>query len=209
MKKFLLINFLLITSLNFSQTLLETIDLPSGTFYNYAYGMVYDNGKYWLSSSSSSAGQGILNAVDDTGTQVATINITYPGMQESQGLAFDGTYFWYIDRKTARCDIFKVDQSGTVLDSITSSQLFGGSWYMGGAGWDGTGLWISIYYPNSSAALYKVDVNTKTIIDTISTFGTQPQGITVKGDTLFYDMDDNEGDEEKIYAVDLATEDTL
>ena len=29
-------------------------------------------------------------------------------MQESQGLAFDGTDFWYIDRKTARNDIFKV-----------------------------------------------------------------------------------------------------
>ncbi|MGB5289694.1 MAG: choice-of-anchor D domain-containing protein, partial [Ignavibacteriaceae bacterium] len=56
---------------------------------------------------------------------------------------------------------------------------------------------------------YKVDINTKTIIDTIFTYGTQPQGITVKGDTLFYVTDDNEGDPEIIFAVDLATEDTL
>ena len=209
MKKFLLLHLLLISSLSFSQTLLETIDLPSGTFYNYGYGLTYENGKYWLSSSSTSAGLGILNAVDATGAQVATINITYPGMQESQGLAFDGTNFWYVDRKTARCDIFKVAPDGTVLDSITSSQLFGASWYMGGAGWEGTYLWVSVYYPNTNAALYKIDVSAKTVVDTIPTYGTQPQGITVKGDTLFYVMDDNEGDPEIIFAVDLATEDTL
>ena len=209
MKRFILLFVLSLSAISYSQTLLETIDLPAGTFYNYGYGLVYNDGKYWISSGSSTAGLGIINAVDATGAQVATINITYPGMQESQGLAFDGTNFWYIDRKTARCDIFKVSPVGTVLDSITSSQLFGSSVYMGGAAWDGTGLWISLYYPNTSAALYKVDVNTKTIIDTIQTYGTQPEGITVKGDTLLYSMDDNEGDPEKIFAVDLATKDTL
>ncbi len=209
MKRFILFLVLFLSAISYSQTLLETIDLPAGTFYNYGYGLVYNDGKYWISSGSSTAGLGIMNAVDATGAQVATINITYPGMQESQGLAFDGTNFWYIDRKTARCDIFKVSPAGTVLDSITSSQLFGSSVYMGGAAWDGTGLWISLYYPNTSAALYKVDVNTKTIIDTIQTYGTQPEGITVKGDTLLYSMDDNDGDPEKIFAVDLATEDTL
>jgi hypothetical protein len=209
MKKFLLFYLLLISSFNFSQTLIETVNLPSGTFWDYGYGMVYNNGKYWLSSNSSSAGRGVLNAVDDVGTQVATININYPGIHESQGLACDGTNFWYIERKTARCDIFKVDQSGTVLDSITSSQLFGNSWYMGGAGWDGSYLWVSIYYPDVNAGLYKIDVTSKTIIDTISVFGLQPQGITFRGDTLFYVMDGFQGDDEKIYAVDLTTEDTL
>ena len=210
MKKFLLIIILLISSLNYSQTLLETINLPSGTFYNSGYGLAYENGKYWISSSSTSAGLGILNAVDATGAQVATINITYPGMQESQGLAFDGTNFWYVDRKNARCDIFKVSPSGVVLDSITSLQLFGASnFLLGGAGWDGTYLWVSVYYPNPNAALYQIDVSSKTIMDTIFTYGTQPQGITVKGDTLFYDMDDNEGHDERVYAVDLSTEDTL
>ena len=172
MKRIFISSLILFSCLSFSQTLVQTVDLPSGTFYNYAYGLAYENGKYWISSSSSSAGLGLLNAVDANGNQVSSINITYPGMQESQGLAFDGTNFWYVDRKTARSDIFKVAPDGTVLDSMTTSQLFGSSKYLGGAGWDGTHLWVSVYYPNNDAALYSIDVNAKTIVDTITTYGT-------------------------------------
>jgi outer membrane protein assembly factor BamB len=201
---------LLCFTVSYSQTLLETINLPVGTFYNYGYGLVYNNGKYWISSGSSSgAGDGLIKAVDNTGTEVDQININYPAMRYSQGLAFDGTNFWYVERRSSQFNLFKVAPDGTVLDSIKTTQLFGASKYLGGAGWDGTGLWISVYYPNNEAALYKVDVNTKTIVDTIQTFGEQPQGITVKGDTLFYVMDDNDGDDEVVYAVDMATKDTL
>ncbi len=54
----------------FSQTLLETIDLPPGGYWNYGYGMVYGISKYWVFSSSSSAGNGIIKAVDNTGAEV-------------------------------------------------------------------------------------------------------------------------------------------
>jgi len=209
MKTLVTIVTILLSTLSYSQTLLETIDLPAGDFYKYGYGLVYDSGKYWISSSSTNAGAGLIKAVDETGTEVSQIIFNYPTMKKSQGLTYDGTNFWYIERRTARCDLFKVAPDGTVLDSITSVQLFGTSKYLGGAGWDGTGLWISLYYPNDEAALYKVDVNAKTIVDTIQTYGAQPQGITIKGDTLFYDMDDNDGDDERVFAVDLATEDTL
>src|SRR5690554_2861638 len=196
MKKFYIL-FIILNIYSYSQTLIDVIDLPSGAYWNSAYGMVYENSSYWISSSSTSA-QGLFYAVDDEGNIIDTYTVNYPGMQESQGLAFDGANFWYVDRKTARCDIFKLDQNGNVLDSITSAQLFGSSVYMGGAAWDGTGLWISVYFPNADAALYKIDVASKSITDTIFTFGQQPQGITVKGDTLFYVMDDNDGDIEKI-----------
>jgi len=208
MKKFILSIALLLGSTNYSQTLLETIDLPTGDFWNSAYGMVYYNSKYWISSSHFQDGVGNFRAVDETGVQVDQVIINYPTMRASQGLAFGGTDFWYVERKTARCDLFKVAPDGTVLDSIFTASL-GGPFYLGGAAWDGTGLWISVYYPNDDAALYKVDVTSKSIIDTIPTFGTQPAGITIKGDTLFYVMDDFEGDDEKIYAVDLSTKDTL
>ena len=209
MKTLVTIVTILLSTLSYSQTLLETVDLPAGDFYKYGYGLVYDSGKYWISSSSTNAGAGLIKAVDETGTEVDQIIFNYPTMKKSQGLAYDGTNFWYIERRTAQCDLFKVAPDGTVLDSITTVQLFGASKYLGGAGWDGTGLWISLYYPNNEAALYKIDINTKTIVDTIQTFGAQPQGITVKGDTLFYVMDDNDGDDERVFAVDLATEDTL
>jgi len=209
MKKFLLFYLLFISCLNYSQTLLETVNLPAETFYNYGYGLVYENGKYWISSSSSSTGDGVIKAVNSSGNEVDQLHINYPTMRNSQGLAFDGTDFWYVERKTARCDIFKVTSTGIVIDSLLSSELFGSSVYMGGAAWDGTGLWISVYYPDSKAALYQINVAARAIVDTIPVFGIQPQGITVKGDTLFYVMDGFQGDDEKVYAVDLATEDTL
>ena len=208
MKKLYFILFLLLCTTGFSQSLVETVNLPSETFFNYGYGLVYDGSSYWISSESSTTGSGVLKSVDASGNYLTTITINYPGIRASQGLAYDGTDFWYVERKTARCDLYKVSAAGNVLDSIPI-QSIGGSWYLGGAAWDGTGLWISVYYPNNLAALYKVDVTAKQIVDTIQVFGTQPTGITVKGDTLFYVMDGFEGDPENIYAVDLATKDTL
>ena len=64
-------------------------------------------------------------------------------------------------------------------------------------------------HPDASAALYKINVAARAIVDTISVIGLQPQGITVKGDTLFYVMDGFQGDDEKIYAIDLNTENIL
>ncbi|HRP91629.1 MAG TPA: choice-of-anchor D domain-containing protein [Ignavibacteriaceae bacterium] len=211
MKKIFFLFFLLATFIN-SQTLINTVNLPSGTFWSSGYGLVYDNSKYWISSSSST-GRGVIYAVDEDGLLVDTVLINYPSMRESQGLAYDGTNFWYVERKTARCDLFKVDNNGNVLDSITSTQLFGGSWYFGGAAWDGTGLWISVYYPDASVALYKINTSTKQVVDTINFLSfapgqLQPQGITVKGDTLFFVNDGFQG-VDKIYAVSLLTKDSL
>ncbi|MDZ7623369.1 MAG: hypothetical protein U5J96_02840 [Ignavibacteriaceae bacterium] len=141
MKKLLLFCLLLTSSLTYSQTLLETVDLPSGTFYTSGYGMVYNNGKYWISSSSSTAGKKIIYAVNSSGIQVDVLNFDLPWIRESQGLAFDGTDFWYVERKTARCDLYKVSNTGIVIDSIPTAELFGATnIYLGGAAWDGDGL---------------------------------------------------------------------
>ena len=210
MKKLLLFCLLLTFSLTNSQTLLETINLPGGTFWDYSYGMVYNNSKYWISSSSSTAGKKIIYAVNSSGIQVDVLNFDLPWIRESQGLAFDGTDFWYVERKTARCDLYKVSNTGIVIDSIPTAELFGATnMYLGGAAWDGSGLWISVYSPDARAALYKVNVAARAIVDTISVIGLQPQGITVKGDTLFYVMDGFQGDDELIYAIDLNTENIL
>ena len=205
--------FFLLTSYSYSQTLVDVIDLPAGAFWNGGYGMVHENSKYWISSSWNSGGvaNGIFYAVDNNGNLIDTVMvINYPTLKESQGLAFDGLEFWYVERKTARCDLFRISSLGEVLDSIPTAELFGSSsYYLGGAAWDGSGLWISVYSPDASAALYKVNVASRQIVDTIPVFGLQPQGITIKGDTLFYVMDGFQGDPEKIYAVNLTTKDTL
>ncbi|NIX01740.1 MAG: hypothetical protein GWN13_26595, partial [Phycisphaerae bacterium] len=128
------------------------------------------------------------------------------GLDESQGLAWDGSHFWYCARVSAASFVFyKITTSGTVVDQITLPS----SNFIGGLYWDGNGLWYSLYYPNNEAALYKMDVNTQTIVDTISTIGTQPQGITFDGQYFYYAMDDNDGDPENIYIYDPAIEDTV
>ncbi len=222
MLRFTLALILFFSTEIFSQTLVQTVNLPSGTYWNSAYGMVYENGKYWITSSAT-AGNGIFYAVNDQGTQIGTLTIQdYPAMRASQGLAFDGTDFWYVERKTARCDLFKISTTGIVLDSIPTSELFGGSTsiILGGAAWDGSGLWISVYSPDAIAALYKVNVAARAIVDTIRinnlhpTFPPlQPQGIAVKGDTLFFVNDGFASNAsqgyDRIYAFSLVTKDTL
>ncbi len=91
--------------------------------------MVYNNGKYWISSSSSSTGKGIIYAVNSSGVQVDMVDFDLPWIRESQGLAFDGTDFWYVERKTARCDLYKVSNTGIVIDSIPTAELFGSNKY--------------------------------------------------------------------------------
>lgn len=213
MKKLITTICLLLNGILLSQSLVQVVNLPSNSFYSLAYGLVYADGNYWLSSEASPSGAGVLFAVNSQGQQVQQLNINYPSIRPSQGLAFDGTNFWYIERKVARCDIFKVSQSGAVLDSILSTTLFGSSFYFGGAAWDGSGLWVSVYSPDSRVGLYKINTSTKQIVDSIATrliFSAQlqPQGMAVKGDTLFWINDGFQG-VDKIYAVRISTKDTL
>lgn len=211
MKK-LLSFWLILISISFSQSLVQTVPLPTGTYWASAYGLAYGNGKYWISSAASTLGRGLLYAVDENGVIVDSLQVqNYPALNASQGLAFDGTNFWYVERKTARCDLFKISPQGVVLDSIPIAQAGGTtSWYLGGAAWDGTGLWVSVYYPDDKAGMYKINVATKTFVDTIKVIAgqLQPTGVTIKGDTLFWVNDGFQG-VDKIYAVSMTTKDTL
>jgi hypothetical protein len=108
MKKLLLFCLLFTYSLTNSQTLLETINLPSGTFYTSAYGMVHNNGKYWISSSSSSTGKGIIYAVNSSGVQV-NCRVT-PLWFESQ-VGFRWADFGMLNKKS-QCDLYKVAVQG-------------------------------------------------------------------------------------------------
>ena len=75
MKKLILFIAILLVSSSYSQTLLETIDLPSGNFWNSAYGLVYNNSKYWISSSHFQDGVGNFRAVNETGIEVYQVII--------------------------------------------------------------------------------------------------------------------------------------
>jgi hypothetical protein len=112
-KRFLLLFTVLILSID-AQSLVKTIPLPAVAYYNSAYGLVYANGKLWISSGSSATGnKGKLIGMDTLGNVVDSIQIDYPTIRESQGLAWDGTHFWYNERLTSRHNFRKVTTTGS------------------------------------------------------------------------------------------------
>lgn len=207
--RFIILSFLLIISFNLvkSQTLVQVIDLPSNNFFNSGYGLTAKDGLLWVSSSYSTGNLGArLYAVDTLGIVRDSVIFSSSHLNSSQGLTTDGDNFYFVQRYTARCRIIRIARNGQVLDSLSWPSA--SSVYLGGLGYDGQ-IWASVYYPNSDAALYRIDKTSSQILDTIRVFGLQPQGIAVKGDTIFYVMDGFDGDDERIYAVNRLTKDTL
>lgn len=172
-------------------------------YFRLAYGLASDSSSLYLSSSSSSSiFSGWIFQYDLNGTRIDSFATP---LGSSQGLTWTGSHFWYFSRSTtAASGFYKVTPTGTVVDTILT-----GTQFIGGVYWDGTGLWYSLYFPNNQAALYKMDVNTHTIVDTIPTLGTQPEGIAFDGTYFYYAMDDNDGDVERIYIYDPSIEDTV
>ncbi|KAB2909980.1 MAG: choice-of-anchor D domain-containing protein [Ignavibacteriales bacterium] len=205
MRKMLFLFIILLTGLLNAQTLVKTILLPVNLFYNSAYGLCYVDGKLWISSGTTNAAfKNKLIAWDTLGNVVDSIYINYPTLKESQGLAWDGTDFWYSERLVNKHNFRKISTSGVVLDTINMT-----TFYMGGIAYDQGSLWFSVYYPNNRVGAYKLDLNSKLVVDSLPIYGLQPQGITIKGDTLFYVMENFEGDPEVIAAVSMTTRDTL
>jgi hypothetical protein len=191
-------------SLLFGQSIVQVTRLPSTTYWDQAYGLAADSTRLFFSSYTSTAvyNRGFIYTANLS--PVLTDSIP-TGLSTSQGLAWDGTHFWYVRGSASSLRIYKTTTAGAIVDSILPPT----SWYLGGACWDGTGLWVSNYYPNNLAALYKYDVVTKMFTDTIPTYGQQPQGIAWDGQYLYYAMDNNDGDVEKIYQVNVTTRDTV
>ncbi len=208
-KSFLSALFILISVINFSngQTLIQVINLPNDNFFNYGYGIAAKDSLLWISSSYSTGNLGArLYAVDTLGIIRDSVFFSSSHLNSSQGLATDGSNFYFVQRYTARCRIIRIARNGQILDSLNWPAVSGV--YLGGIAYDGQ-IWASVYYPNTNAALYRIDINSSQITDTIPVFGLQPQGIAVKGDTIFYVMDGFDGDPERIYAVNRYTKDTL
>lgn len=77
----------------------------------------------------------------------------------------------------------------------------------------GGAIWFTVYFPQSLTYpftyAYKWLPGESTFLDTVPLNGKQPYGVTVKGDTLFYVIDNLHGDQERIYAYDLTNEEDL
>ncbi|MBS4029245.1 MAG: choice-of-anchor D domain-containing protein [Ignavibacteriales bacterium] len=189
----------------YAQAVVQTIPLPNTTYWNQAYGVAADSNFLYLSSSTSTTSAynyGFIYKLDWNGNVVDSIN---PSRGASQGIAFDGTNFYYVRRYTATSTIVKLNTNGTLVDSLR----FSGK-YIGGITWDGSHVWVSEYYP-SDGKLYKINWSTKSIIDSFATIGAQPTGVAWDGNNIYYAMDyfSSEPNKNLIYVVNPSNGDTI
>ena len=194
-----------------AQTLVSTYPFPSDPQYNSFWGITELNDTLFIATDNS----GAIYKVSKTGT-VYGVGITPPAtINFNHGLSWDGSGFWVARAAggTSR-RFYKIDLNGAVVDSITIANI-GGSSTIGIGGIDirGTDMWFSVYFPDYTSYpysyAYKLDLNTKQIVDTIPLRGKQPQGITVKGDTIFYVNDNFQSEPERIYAYSISAGDTI
>lgn len=194
-------------SLGFGQTIVRSIPLPNATYWNQAYGLAGTTSGLYISSGTSTTtlpNYGFIYKLDTAGVAIDSVR---SGLGESQGLAFDGTNFYYVRRYTSFCTVIKITPTGTIVDSMRFNSP---ARYFGGAAWDGTHLWLSQYFPNPGK-LYKINWTTKAIVDSIPTIGDQPQGVAWDGTYLYYAMDifSSEPNSNLIYVVNPVTRDTV
>lgn len=213
MKKLFLLFFFLTCSNLFSQSLINVYPFPYYNPYNFFWGITSKDGDLWIATDYDGSGYpfSMMYRVTKTGTILDSVISPF---KFNHGLAWDGgDFLWAEDYRTAGARIYRVSSTGIKLDSITLPNVIGGA--PGGIG-DieivENFLWFTVYYPDftsyPNAYAYKMDLGSQSIVDTIPLYGRQPQGITVKGDTVIY-VNDNFQDGERIYAYRKATGDTI
>lgn len=111
--------------------------------------------------------------------------------------------------------LHEIDLAGNLISEWTfPPNILGNSSGIGDLNEAGEGaIWFTVYFPDSDvypyAYAYKWMPGSTTFLDTVPLQGKQPYGVTVKGDTLFYVIDDLDDDIERIYAYDLTSEEDL
>ncbi|MDQ3101418.1 MAG: T9SS type A sorting domain-containing protein, partial [Bacteroidota bacterium] len=119
------------------------------------------------------------------------------------------------DYSTSGALLHEIDLSGQLINEwVFPPGILGISSGIGDLEDAGDGaVWFTMYYPDSDvypyAYAYKWLPGSTTFLDTVPLQGQQPYGLTVKGDTLLYVIDDNDDDMERIHAYDLTNEEDL
>ncbi|NRA11331.1 MAG: hypothetical protein HRT57_05175, partial [Crocinitomicaceae bacterium] len=156
------------------------------------YGLTFDGACLWLADNQNKIIQRIDtangNVLQSFPTPVLPNN-SYPG-----GLAWDGQNLWHNDMLLSANDsTYKLNATGQVIQSY---QGFGT--YSQGLTWDGQYLWST---DNPSREIYKIDVATFSVMDTINAPGGQyPNGLAFDGQYLW--VANNDAD--SIYQIDVG-----
>lgn len=178
--------------------------IPTG---QYPGGLAWDGKNLWLGYTSSSQ----LRTIDKIDTADGTVLKSIPEPNpdpaaEIRGLAWDGNYLWVYRKRFGsstpdRWDyIYKMDTTGTVLDSVRSPVED----YVGGLAFGEGSLWLSQYYPPN--VIHKVNPATGAIEQTINAVGEQPMGVAYDGQFLWCAEDTGFGaTRQEIYKYDPKT----
>ncbi len=201
--------FICFLHISFSQSIIQTLTLPNTTYWNTAYGIAADSTALYISSTTSTTtlfNYGRIYKLDHNGQVLDSVTSTTTTFGQSQGLAYDGTNFYYVRRYTSSCTVIKTTPAGVIIDSMR----IGSSRYVGDAAWGGSHLWVTLYSPNPGRVL-KIDWGTKTVVDSIWTIGDQPTGVAWDGQYIYYAMDifSSEPNLNLIYVVDPISKDTV
>ncbi|MBM2840948.1 MAG: hypothetical protein HW412_1476, partial [Bacteroidetes bacterium] len=110
------------------QSIVEVIRLPNTTYWNQGYGLAADSTHLYLSSGTTTVvyNRGFIYSANLSGVLTDSIPT---GLSSSQGLAWDGTHFWYVRGSGSSLRIYKITTAGAIVDSIIPPS----TWFLGGA----------------------------------------------------------------------------
>jgi len=187
--------FLLLVSVGFSQTVINAITAPRN-----ASGLCWVNGYLWCGAYGTQGDT--IYKIDPTTGNVLKRLLWRVGA-DCYGLAFDtlnNGSLWVSDHVTSAGTIYLIDTiAGATIRTIPANKV-----YMAGLANDGQALWNCCYYSPDGRA-YHVNKSTGVVFDSINIPSIpQPWGATWDGQYLWVCNDGNYGGAHRIYKIDVT-----
>lgn len=161
------------------------------------YGLEFFNGFLWVADADNKLIQQVDtangNIISSFFTPSASIS-SYP-----TGLAWDGQYLWNNDpmetSPNSNDSVYQITTNGQI---IQSHHAYGT--YVSGLAFDGQYLWSS---NNPSLEIYKIDLLSFTVVDTINAPNSFPNGLAFDGQYLWVACN-SIGGSDSIYQIDIS-----
>lgn len=153
---------------------------------------ISDNIIYNSSSVKNSEFSGYIKCYDFEGNNIYNINT---GLPEIRALEKENNFLWltYID-EDLNSRILKMNSDFQIINEylIENFIIQGLSYY-------DSKLFYTVIYPDNNAGIYFLDTVSGESSFFLETEGTQPTGLEVTDDYIFYAMHCNDGDSEAVY----------
>ena len=157
------------------------------------FGMTYDENHLWITDhSGSSSTPAISYKLDMTGNILSQFNLPDHYMS---GIAYDNGNFWVATYYDPDGHIYKLNSMGFILQDFPAPD---------NQPWDlcieNENLWMADYWGD---ALYKIDSNDGSLINSYESEGVDPAGIVFDGTYLWYCDNGQDYQNDFLYKVDI------